>query len=139
MRTMRNQAIYDVAGLITEKEARSNLKNAAGFVETVKAELRRKIDSWPATGKEVLDTILYALFSPLLPPTHAIEGDSGQLRLGPLPNTNRARSLRSISNGVTHFTPRPIQTLGILTFRNDSAGTSCVTTICEWARAWAIK
>lgn len=35
MRKKRNQAIYDVAGLITEKEARSILENAALFVETV--------------------------------------------------------------------------------------------------------
>lgn len=44
MRTKRNQAIYDVAGLITEEEARSILKNAAGFVETVKAQLGGKTD-----------------------------------------------------------------------------------------------
>jgi uncharacterized protein (UPF0332 family) len=44
MRTKRNQAIYDVAGLITEKEARSILKNAAGFVETVKAQLGGQTD-----------------------------------------------------------------------------------------------
>ena len=45
MRTKRNQAIYDVAGLITEKEARSILKNAARFVETVKAQLDGQTDS----------------------------------------------------------------------------------------------
>ena len=45
MRTKRNQAIYDVAGLITGEEARSILKNAIAFVETVKAELRRESDS----------------------------------------------------------------------------------------------
>ena len=39
------QAIYDVAGLITEKEARSILKNAVRFVETVKAELGGKTDT----------------------------------------------------------------------------------------------
>ena len=39
MRKKRNQAIYDVAGLITEKEARSILKNAAAFVETVMTQL----------------------------------------------------------------------------------------------------
>ena len=44
MRTKRNQAIYDVAGLITEKEARSILKNAARFVETVKIQLGEKTD-----------------------------------------------------------------------------------------------
>jgi len=36
MRKKRNQAIYDVAGLITEKEARSILKNAVAFVDTIK-------------------------------------------------------------------------------------------------------
>lgn len=35
MRKKRNQAIYDVAGLITEKEARAILKNAVKFVDTV--------------------------------------------------------------------------------------------------------
>ena len=45
MRTKRNQAIYDVAGLITEEEARSILKNAVAFVGTVKADLMRKTDS----------------------------------------------------------------------------------------------
>ena len=45
MRTKRNQAIYDVAGLITEEEARSILKNAVAFVGTVKADLVRKTDS----------------------------------------------------------------------------------------------
>ena len=35
MRKKRNQAIYDVAGLITEKEARAILKNAIRFVEVV--------------------------------------------------------------------------------------------------------
>lgn len=45
MRKKRNQAIYDVAGLITEKEARSILKNAVGFVETVKAQIGGNADS----------------------------------------------------------------------------------------------
>lgn len=40
MRTKRNQAIYDVAGLITEKEAQSILnKKAVGLGETVKARI----------------------------------------------------------------------------------------------------
>ena len=45
MRKKRNQAIYDVAGLITEKEARSILENAIGFVEIVKAQLGGQSDS----------------------------------------------------------------------------------------------
>ncbi len=45
MRKKRNQAIYDVAGLITEKEARSILENAVGFVEIVKAQLSGKTDA----------------------------------------------------------------------------------------------
>ncbi len=45
MRKKRNQAIYDVAGLITEKEARSILENAVGFVEIVKAQLGGKTDA----------------------------------------------------------------------------------------------
>ncbi len=39
LRKKRNQAIYDVAGLITEKEARSILKNAVKFVDTVKERI----------------------------------------------------------------------------------------------------
>ena len=45
MRTKRNQAIYDVAGLITEKEARAILENATKFVETVKTKLGGHTDS----------------------------------------------------------------------------------------------
>ncbi len=45
MRKKRNQAIYDVAGLITEGEARSILKRAVGFVEIVKTQLGEKADS----------------------------------------------------------------------------------------------
>lgn len=40
MRTKRNQAIYDVAGLITETEARSILKHAEKFVRAVEGMLR---------------------------------------------------------------------------------------------------
>jgi hypothetical protein len=36
MRKKRNQAIYDVAGLITENEARSILEHAVSFVDIVK-------------------------------------------------------------------------------------------------------
>jgi len=45
MRTKRNQAIYDVAGLITEKEAMSILKHAVDFVATIKDRIDRDIDS----------------------------------------------------------------------------------------------
>ena len=40
MRTKRNQAIYDVAGLITEDEAKAILAHATEFVETIKTKLR---------------------------------------------------------------------------------------------------
>ena len=39
MRKKRNQAIYDVAGLITEKEARAILKNAVKFVNVIKKRI----------------------------------------------------------------------------------------------------
>ena len=39
MRKKRNQAIYDVAGLITEKEAKAILRNAIKFVGTVKKKI----------------------------------------------------------------------------------------------------
>ena len=39
MRNKRNQAIYDVAGLITETEARSLFKEAVGFVKLVRGRL----------------------------------------------------------------------------------------------------
>jgi uncharacterized protein (UPF0332 family) len=41
MRKKRNQAIYDVAGLITEKEARAILKNAMTFVDEIKRQIKR--------------------------------------------------------------------------------------------------
>ena len=41
MRKKRNQAIYDVAGLITETEARAILKNAITFVDIVKKQVGR--------------------------------------------------------------------------------------------------
>jgi hypothetical protein len=40
------------------------------------------------------------------------------------PRTNRARSRRSISYGLMHFTPTPMQALGILILLTDGAGTS---------------
>jgi uncharacterized protein (UPF0332 family) len=39
MRKKRNQAIYDVAGLITEKEAKAILKNAVKFVNIVRKRI----------------------------------------------------------------------------------------------------
>ena len=39
MRKKRNHAIYDVAGLITENEARSILERAASFVDIVKCRI----------------------------------------------------------------------------------------------------
>ena len=39
MRKKRNQAIYDVAGLITEKEAQAILKNAIKLVNIVKNKI----------------------------------------------------------------------------------------------------
>ncbi len=41
MRNKRNQAIYDVGGLITETEARNILKKADGFVEMIQKELKK--------------------------------------------------------------------------------------------------
>jgi hypothetical protein len=46
------------------------------------------------------------------------------------PRTNRARSRRSISNGVMHLIPRPMHASGILILRVEAEGTSCVTTVC---------
>ena len=39
VRKRRIQAIYDVAGLITENEARSILEHAASFVDIVKGRI----------------------------------------------------------------------------------------------------
>jgi uncharacterized protein (UPF0332 family) len=41
MRNKRNQAIYDVAGLITETEARNILRKAEGFVGMIRKELEK--------------------------------------------------------------------------------------------------
>jgi uncharacterized protein (UPF0332 family) len=41
MRKKRNQAIYDVAGLITEKEAKAILKHAVKFVDEIKRQIER--------------------------------------------------------------------------------------------------
>ena len=43
MRTKRNQAIYDVAGLITEGEAKAILAHAIEFVETIKVRLQNDL------------------------------------------------------------------------------------------------
>ena len=42
MRNKRNQAIYDVAGLITQTEARNLFAKAADFVELIRAKLAGK-------------------------------------------------------------------------------------------------
>ncbi len=55
------------------------------------------------------------------------------------PNTNRARSPRSISYGDTHFTPTPAQTFGILIRFRESVTISCVTTVKPVACAWATR
>ena len=55
------------------------------------------------------------------------------------PRMNRARSRRSISNGVTYLMPRPIHASGILIFRFDAEGISCVTTVYPPACAWATR
>ena len=49
MRSKRNQAIYDAAGLITETEARGLLAKATEFVAFVRAELGAQGCSSPAT------------------------------------------------------------------------------------------
>jgi uncharacterized protein (UPF0332 family) len=41
MRKKRNQAIYDVAGLITEKEAKAILKHAVKFVDEIRRQIER--------------------------------------------------------------------------------------------------
>lgn len=41
MRKKRNQAIYDVAGLITEKEAKAILKHSVRFVDEIKRQIER--------------------------------------------------------------------------------------------------
>ena len=39
MRTKRNRAVYDIAGLITETEARNLLKQATEFIALIKGKL----------------------------------------------------------------------------------------------------
>src|SRR5437867_1724759 len=53
------------------------------------------------------------------------------------PRTNRARSRRSIANGVMHLIPRPMQASGILIFFVEVEAISWVTRVCPWASAWA--
>ena len=55
------------------------------------------------------------------------------------PSTKRARSRRSISNGVIHLMPRPMQASGILIFFVEGEAFSWVTTVCPWASAWATR
>jgi len=45
MRNKRNQAIYEIAGLITETEAHNMLKKAEGFVAMIREELKRVTDA----------------------------------------------------------------------------------------------
>jgi uncharacterized protein (UPF0332 family) len=45
MRNKRNQAIYDVAGLITETEARNLFSHATDFVKLVRAKLADRLKS----------------------------------------------------------------------------------------------
>ena len=59
-----------------------------------------------------------------------LEGSFVRTVHGCCPKTNRARSRRSISYGVMHFTPRPMQASGILILRVEAEGISCVTTVC---------
>ena len=44
MRNKRNQAIYDVAGLITETEARNLFSQAAAFVKLVRTKLAARLE-----------------------------------------------------------------------------------------------
>jgi len=44
LRTKRNQAIYDVAGLITADEAIAILAHAEKFVETIRGMLTEDLD-----------------------------------------------------------------------------------------------
>ena len=41
MRVKRNQAMYDVAGLITENEAKAILAHATQFVEEIRSQLAK--------------------------------------------------------------------------------------------------
>jgi len=45
MRNKRHQAIYEIAGLITETEARNILKKAESFVAIIREELKRVTDA----------------------------------------------------------------------------------------------
>ena len=42
MRKKRNQAVYDISGLITETEAKGLLKKAEGFVSLIRKRLRER-------------------------------------------------------------------------------------------------
>ncbi len=44
MRNKRNQAIYEIAGLITETEARNILEKAEGFVAMIREQLKKVSD-----------------------------------------------------------------------------------------------
>ncbi len=45
MRTKRNQAIYDVAGMITEKEAQAIFDHAVVFVATIRERIQQEEES----------------------------------------------------------------------------------------------
>ena len=55
------------------------------------------------------------------------------------PRTNRAFSARSISNGVTHLMPAPIQAFGIFILLVEVEGISWLTTTCLCAIACPTK
>ena len=58
----------------------------------------------------------------------AVVDEGGFAAYAEAPRMNRARSRRSMSNGVRHLTPRPMKTLGILILFFDGDGISWVTT-----------
>ena len=45
MRNKRHQAIYEIAGLITETEARNIMEKAEGFVAMIREELKKVTDA----------------------------------------------------------------------------------------------
>lgn len=63
-------------------------------------------------------------------------GKSQEEGTGHWPRMKRARSVRNISNGVTHFTFTPMHASGILIRRVEPDGTSWVTTVWPPACAW---
>jgi len=49
------------------------------------------------------------------------------------PKIKRARSVRSISYGLMHLIPSPMQASGIFIFLVEVEATSCVTAVCPYA------